>query len=44
VDTPSPERLKPLFRDVDELAASFDLTTAIRDALLAGVGIGFERR
>lgn len=28
-----PERLKPLFRDLDELTASFDLTRAIREAL-----------
>lgn len=28
-----PERLKPLFRDMDELTAFYDLTTAVRDAL-----------
>ena len=32
-DDPPPERLKPLFRDVDELTAFYDLTAAVRDAL-----------
>lgn len=30
---PPPERLKPLFRDVDELIAAYDLSTAVQDAL-----------
>ena len=30
---PPPERLKPLFRDVDELIAAYDLSAAVQDAL-----------
>lgn len=31
--TPAPQRLKPLFRDVDELTAHHDLSAAVREAL-----------